>query len=216
VDDALASGIGPASRLSLTFSTLFADLDLDGRSEIICTNGHLESEIAKVQPNQHYAQAPQLFWNAGAQAATEFVRLEADQVGESALQPIVGRGAAYGDLDADGDIDLVFVENGGAPRVLRNDQVRGHHWVRVILEGHKTNRDAIGAVIRASTTVGLQTRYVTTTHGYLSQCELPVTFGLGESAAPVDVEIIWPDGELQKVKALEVDRQHRIQQGAAG
>ena len=216
LDEAMPSGIGPVSRLSLTFGTCFADLDLDGRLDIFCANGHLESEISKVQPNQHYEQAPLVFWNAGSQGSTELVRLDAEQLGEDALRPIVGRGAAYGDLDNDGDLDLVLVSNGGAPRVLRNDQRLGHHWLRIVLEGHNNNRDAIGAVVRAATSVGLQTRYVTATRGYLSQCELPVTFGLGGSSAPIDVEIIWPDGELQKIKALPVDQSHRIHQGADG
>lgn len=216
LDEAMPTGFGAVTRSSLTFGTFFSDLDLDGRLDIVCVNGHLEPEIAKVQSGQHYAQQPLIFWNAGATDETEMIPLEEKDVGRDALQPMVGRGSAYGDLDGDGDIDMILVANGGPPRVLRNDQNLKHHWLRLILEGHRANRDAIGAVVRATTAVGLQTRYITGTRSYLGQSELPVTFGLGRSAAPVDVEIIWPDGELQKLKAVEVDQFHRIQQGAPG
>lgn len=214
LDEAMPCGLGPVTRLSLTFGAFFADLDLDGREDIACTNGHLESEIAKVQPNQHYEQPPLVFWNAGAKGNTEMVRLDAEQLGEDALKPMVGRGAAYGDLDGDGDIDMVFVANGGSPRVLRNDQQLGHHWLRLNLQGHPSNTAAIGAIVRVASAVGPQTRYTTATRSYLSQCELPLTFGLGASAEPVDVEIVWPDGEVQKIEDMPIDQQHTIQQGA--
>lgn len=214
LDEAMPSGLGPVTRLSLTFGTFFADLDLDGGLDIVCVNGHLESEISKVQPNQHYEQPPILFWNAGSQGGTEFVRLEADQVGSDAIKPLVGRGAAYGDLDADGDLDLVFVANGGAPRLLRNDQNLGNHWLRLKLIGKNSNRDAVGAIAKIKTNSGFQSRCVTSTRSYLSQCELPISFGLGANAAKVSGEILWPDGQLQKFENLAVDNLHEIVQSA--
>lgn len=213
VDEAMPSGLGPVSRLSLTFGAFFADLDLDGRMDVVCNNGHLESEISKVQPNQHYEQPPLIFWNAGAQGSTELVRLDAGQVGAAALKPLVGRGAAYGDLDGDGDLDVVLIANGDKPRVLKNDQRLGNHWLRLKLQGEKSNRDAVGALITIATGEGKQTRCLTATRSYLTQCELPATFGLGKSADPVDVEIVWPDGEVQHVRRLNVDQVHTIRQG---
>lgn len=211
LDEAMPSGLGPVSKLSLTFGTFFADLDLDGRMEVVCANGHLESEISKVQPNQHYAQAPLYFWNAGAKGGTELVKLDVDQVGKAALEPMVGRGAAYADLDGDGDLDLVLVANGGLPRVLRNDQKLGNHWLRVKLKGGQANRDAIGAQVRVDSSAGKQTRCVSTTRSYLSQCELPLTFGLGTSSDSVSIEIQWPDGTVQKVDNLVVDQLHTVE-----
>ncbi len=212
LDEAMPSGLGPVTKLSLTFGTFFADLDLDGRMEVVCVNGHLESEISKVQPNQHYAQAPLFFWNAGAKGGTELVKLDAEQLGQAAVEPMVGRGAAYGDLDGDGDLDMVLVANGGAPRVLQNNQQSGNHWLRIKLKGSSGNRDAVGALVRIESTAGKQTRCVTTTRSYLSQCELPVTFGLGNAKDPVSVEIQWPDGKIQKVDQLAVDQLHVIEQ----
>lgn len=211
LDEAMPSGLGPVTKLSLTFGAFFADLDLDGRMEVVCANGHLESEISKVQPNQHYAQAPLFFWNAGAKGGSELVKLDTDQVGKAAVEPMVGRGAAYGDLDGDGDLDMVLVANGGLPRVLRNNQQLGNHWLRIRLKGDQSNRDAIGAQVRLDSATGKQTRCVTTTRSYLSQCELPLTFGLGSASDPVTIEVQWPNGKVQKVENLAVDQLHVIE-----
>lgn len=214
LDEAMPSGLGPVSRLSLTFGTFFADLDLDGRLDIVCANGHLESEISKVQPNQHYAQPPLIFWNAGSKGGTELVRLDAEQVGVDALKPLVGRGAAYGDLDSDGDLDLVLIANGGPPRLLRNDQKLGNHWIRFRLIGTKSSRDAVGAIAKITTNSGMQSRCVTATRSYLSQCELAVSLGLGQNADGVSGEILWPNGETQKFENLAVDKVYEIVQSA--
>lgn len=212
-DSAMATGLGPMSRLNLTFGLFFADLDLDSRQDIVCANGHLESEINKVQSTQHYAQPPQFFWNAGPQSGSELVPLTAAQVGTEALQPMVGRGAAYGDLDNDGDLDIVLVANSGAPRLLRNDQALGHHWLRLELVGDdKTNRDGYGAIVELKQGDVTQRRIVSATRSYLSQCESIVTFGLGKSDEATELTVHWPGGETQVVSNLELDRLHRIEQ----
>lgn len=205
-DAAMATGIGPMTKLSLTFGMLFCDLDLDGRQDIVCANGHLEADIAKVQPNQQYAQASQFFWNAGKQGAAEFLRLDSRQVGDDALRSVVGRGAAYGDLDSDGDLDLVIVANGSAPLVLRNDQQTGHHYLRVQLEGVSCNRDGMGAIIHVDCAGITQRRLVTTGRSYLSACELPQTFGLGKNTMIDKVEVEWPGGHKQVLTQVATDQ----------
>lgn len=212
-DLALSTGLGPVSRLNLTFGLFFADLDLDSRQDIVCSNGHLEAEISKVQSTQQYAQPPQYFWNAGRHGGTELIALTETQVGAAATERMVGRGAAYGDLDGDGDLDCVLVANSGLPKVLRNDQQLGHHWLRLRLEGSGlSNRNAYGAEVLVRSGSGTQRRIVTATRSYLSQCEPHVTFGLGGDSSVEEVQIRWPDGQTQKLAGLQVDQLHRIAQ----
>ncbi len=212
-DAAMATGLGPQSRLSLTFGMMFMDLDLDNRQDLVCSNGHLEEEINKVQSTQEYAQQPQYFWNAGSAGSTELVQMKVTDVGEDALKKMVGRGAAYGDLDGDGDLDIVLVANGGIPRILRNDQMLGNHWIRLTLEGSgKSNRDAAGAFVTLKAGGVTQRRFVSTTRSYLSQCEPTLTFGLGKATAVDEVSIRWPDGQVQTVQGVKVDQQQRVLQ----
>ena len=127
---------------------------------------------------------------------------------------MVGRGAAYADIDGDGDLDVVLTANGGPARVLRNDQATGNHWLRVQLEGAQSNRDAIGAWVELESGGRRQRRQVMPTRSYLSQVETAVTFGLGAADGPATLEIQWPDGSIQVVTDLEVDRVFTIRQDA--
>ncbi len=204
-DEAITTGIGPASRLLLKFGIFFFDYDLDGRLDVLTANGHLETEISKVQQSQTYAQPAQLFWNTGSAKGPGFVSVPPAKCGDDLFKPIVGRGSAFADIDGDGDLDAVLTQVGGPPLLLRNDQNLGHHWVRFKLTGTTSNRDAIGAEVKVRANGRNQWRTVMPTHGYLSQSELPVTFGLG-SAQKVDwVEIRWPSGKRQTVPNARVD-----------
>jgi len=205
-DEAITEGIGPASRLPLKFGLFFFDYDLDGRLDLLTANGHLEEEISKIQKSQTYAQAAQLFWNAGGQSGGCFVAVTPEKAGSDLFKPIVGRGSAFADIDGDGDLDAVLTQVGGPPLLLRNDQNLRHHWIRLKLVGSKSNHDAIGAWIKVR--VGGQTlsRQVMPTRSYLSQSELPVTIGLGLASRPDEVEIKWPSGTIQKVDGVKVDQ----------
>ncbi len=210
-DEAIGEGIGAPSRLALSFGLLFLDADLDGRLDIVQTNGHLESEINTVDPSQTYEQASQLFWNAGPNARTGFVSLTGAGVGDL-VRPIVGRGSAYADIDGDGDLDLVMTQTGRRPLLLRNDQNLGNHWLRVRLLGKAPNREAIGARLVLSAAGTTQRRTVNPTKSYQSQSELPVTFGLGDAQDVESLMVTWPDGTEQELAVDGVDRQLEFEQ----
>ena len=208
-DESIGEGIGAPSRLMLSFGLLFLDYDLDGRLDMLQTNGHLESEINSVDPSQTYEQANQLFWNAGPDHRQGFIAVPPASTGDLAT-PVVGRGSAMADLEGDGDLDLLITQTGRRAILLRNDQSMDHHWVRLKLRSPGPNRDAIGARIRLEAGGQTQRRQVMPTRSYQSQSEFEVSFGLGASEAIESITIIWPDGMIQTVDGPPVDQLHVI------
>ena len=206
MDEAIPTGLGPVTRTSLTFGLFYFDYDLDGRLDLLTANGHLEEDINRVQPSQHYEQPPHLFWNCGSEHETEFLPVTEKQSGPDLFKPLVGRGAAYADIDADGDLDVLVTATGQPPRLLRNDQQLGHHWLRFKLTGTKSNRDAIGAWINVELKDRILRRQVMPSRSYLSQVELPVTIGLGGNDTVEKVSVTWPSGNVQDVDVGRIDR----------
>lgn len=210
-DDAIVEGIGAPTRTPLKFGTFFFDYDLDGREDILHANGHIEDEINKVQPSQHYKQSGQLFWNAGSDHSATYVVVGDDKIGDLEAK-IVGRSAAFADIDSDGDLDVLLTQIAGPPLLLRNDQKLGHHWLRVKLRGTQANRDAIGAMVELTADGVTQRRCVMPTRSYLSQVELPITFGLGGTDKIDALRVTWPDGSVQQVTPPRVDQAIEIVQ----
>jgi len=218
-DESLLEGLGADSRLALTFGVFFFDYDLDGRLDLLQANGHLENEINKVQPSQHYEQPVQLYWNCedSAHASTGKVCHDrfmlVDDTGDLGT-PVVGRGASYADIDNDGDLDVLITQPGREAKLYRNDQQTGHHWLRVKLTGTSDNRNAIGAVIELTANDITQRRLITSGRSFLSQLEFPVTFGLGTANSIDSMVITWPGGLKQPVIIDSVDRQINIIQSS--
>jgi hypothetical protein len=194
LDESPVSGVGPTSFLALTFGLFFFDADLDGRTDLLLANGHVEPTVQAVQKNVAYRQPPILYWNAGG---GRFAPLGA-RAGDLE-RPLVARGAAYADLDGDGDLDVVIVENGGPAQVFVNRLDRPERSVRVRLVGSgRSNRDAIGARVTARIGSGTLTQEVSGGQSYLSAPEKTLTFGLGGASKIDSLEIRWPDGDGEK------------------
>jgi len=197
-DVALASGVGLASKNSLGFGCMFADLNLDGALDLVVANGHIDETVRNIRGNVGYAQPPQLFLNDGQGKFRDV----AGEAGSEFSAPKVGRGLACGDFDRDGDIDLLVTTNNGPAYLYRNEQTSGNRGIRFTLLGTQSNRDAIGATVRIEAGGVAQTRMVRGGSSYLSQSELPVTFGLGKRDQVDRVQISWPSGRSEEFKNL--------------
>jgi hypothetical protein len=197
VDDAPRSEAGRASLLTLGFGCFFFDFDLDGWLDIFVANGHIENQIERVQKRVTYAQPPHMFRNLGAGKFQEVTR----QLGPAFATPRVARGAAYADFDNDGDLDVLVTTNSGPAKLFRNDGGTNHS-LRVRLVGTKSNRDGIGAVVKATAGGETQTSMVRSGSSYLSASELVLTFGLGQRTTVDHFEIKWPSGQIDQISNL--------------
>jgi hypothetical protein len=198
-DVATRSGIGQASRMRLGFGCAFLDADLDGRLDLVAVNGHIDETVRNISGNHGYAQAPHLFLNNGKGLFHDV----AAQAGSGFASPKVARGLAYGDFDRDGDVDVLITTNQGPAFLYRNDVTNGNRSIRFQLQGTKSNRDAIGAMVRVTTPDGTQSRMVKTGSSYLSQSELALTFGLRKRDKADRIVVEWPGGQVQEFGNLK-------------
>ena len=192
----------------LTFGVRFFDYDLDGRQDLVLANGHIEPGINSVQKEIAYAQAPQLFWNAGSGQLLD----ASEKTGGLFTEPLVARGLAVGDIDADGDLDVLLTTNGGPAYLLRNEGPTGNA-VALDLRGKAPNLDAIGAVVKARVGEHTQVQMVRTGSSYLSHSPTTVTFGLGAGAQIDRLEIRWPDGEVEVLENIGAGARYEAVQG---
>ncbi len=211
VDVAPTAQVGRQTLLSLTFGAFFLDYDLDGWLDLFFANGHLDREIETVQTKVKYAQPAQLFRNLGGGRYQEVTAT----AGGDLAGPRVARGAAWGDLDGDGDPDVVLTTNGGPAAVFENRGAGHGNWLQVGLEGGKSTRDGIGAVVEATAGGQTQSWLVRTGGSYLSQSQVEPLFGLGTADRIEKLVVRWPSGAVQTVPPPAANRRVVVVEAAA-
>jgi hypothetical protein len=201
VDEAPRSEVGHNSLLTLGFGCFFFDYDLDGWLDLYVADGHIEDAIERVQPRVRYAEPPHLFHNQGNGKFAETTQ----SAGTAFATPRVARGAAYGDINNDGALDLLISTNGG-PAVLFRNTGATNHSLRIKLVGTKSNRDGIGSTVRVSAGSDEQSQMLRSGSSYLSSSELILTFGLRAHTQADSIEIRWPSGQVDHLKNVAADQ----------
>ncbi len=205
-DIAMQTGLGAASRNTLGFGCVFFDANLDGLLDIAVANGHIDETVRNIRGNVGYAQPAQLFQNLGAGIFHDV----ASEIGGGFDLPKVGRGLAVGDFDRDGHLDVLLTTNNGPAYLYRNDLLVKNNSIRFRLVGTKSNRDAIGSSVKVFVNGQVQSRVVRSGSSYLSQSELPVTFGLGQQDEIARAVIEWPSGQSEEHRRLPAGRAYQV------
>ncbi|MFN8093972.1 MAG: CRTAC1 family protein [Vicinamibacteria bacterium] len=196
-----ASNLGRITLLSSGWGVRFLDFDDDGWKDLFVAQGHVLDTIEMTSPHLRYREAPLLARNEGGR-----FRDVSAEAGEPFRASRVARGVAVGDLDDDGDLDVVVSTLDDRARVLRNEGGAGH-WLELRLEGRRSNRDGIGAEVRLVTGSGTLRHATARTAGsYLSSGDRRVHFGLGAETQVRSVEIRWPSGIVQTLSDVRADR----------
>jgi hypothetical protein len=208
-DRTYETGMGEPSLQPLGFGLFFFDYDNDGWKDAFVANGHIQPEIARYEPGQTFAQEPLLFHNRGDGNFEEVHR----QSGAALTRALVGRGAACGDFDNDGALDILVTGNGGPARLLRNEGGSQNNWLEIGLLGHKSNRDGIGAEVRVQVGGRTLRDQVRSGSSYLSASDLRLHFGLGRAAQADRVEVRWPSGVIDRLPEVRANQVLRIEEG---
>jgi len=213
VDEAPRSEVGRNSLLTLGFGCFFFDYDLDGWPDILIANGHIDEDIQHVQPNVKYAMPPHIFRNLGKGNFQEVTK----SLGAGFATPRVGRGAAYGDINNDGRLDLLLSTNGGPVYLFENDftgsPAAANKSLRIKLIGTKSNRDGIGTVVKLTAGGESQSEMLRSGSSYLSASELVLTFGLAKHELADSIEIRWPSGQVDKLANVAAGQTITVTEG---
>ncbi len=208
-DRAVAAGVGAATRQRLGFGCMFADFNLDGHLDLVAVNGHIDDTVRRSGRGISHEQVANLFLNDGSGRFRDV----AAEVGREFAAPKIGRAVALGDYDRDGDLDLLITTNGGPAHLYRCDVTNGNRSIRFRLEGRKSNRDAIGAVVQVFDASGMQMQMVKSGSSYLASSDRTLTFGLGRRAQVDRVAIFWPGGRADEFKNLAAGRTYLCVEG---
>ena len=203
-----ASQIGRQSLLTLNFGLFLFDVELDGDLDVLVANGHIYSDVEKVESGLTYRQPTQLFINQGDATFLDVM----PELQSIWANPLVARGAIYGDIDRDGDLDVLITENGGPVHLWRND-TRGGNYLRVQLTGVESNRDGIGAHILVRVDTLKMQRIIRTGSTYMSQSELTASFGLGNAETIDTLKVFWPSGTTDVLTAVKANQVVVLKEG---
>ncbi len=197
-----ATGVGRATLQKAGWGTKFIDFDNDGRRDLFVAQGHVLDTVSGARQGFGYLQAPLMLRNQGPSFSDVSASL-----GPAFARPAAGRGAAFADLDDDGDIDIVIVNLDSPPTVLRNDDRHANRWLTVSLRGTRSNRDGIGAIVTVVDDQGrTQSGVCSTASSYQSANDRRVHFGLGGASGVQRVEVRWPSGTVQVLRGIAADR----------
>jgi hypothetical protein len=194
--------MGEISLPYLGWGTGLEDLDNDGLPDIFIANGHVYPQVDALDAGQHYAQRKEIYRNLGNGKFREVAR----DIGGDVLIPKSSRGAAFGDFDNDGDIDVLVINLNERPSLYRNEGGNRNHWITLRLEGTRSNRDAIGARVELQSNGKTQVHEVRSGGSYLSHNDMRLHFGLGNTSHVDRIHIRWPNGNVEDVSAMEGDR----------
>jgi hypothetical protein len=178
------------------------DYDLDGRIDIVSGNGLAEPGLLHFEQGHAFAAAPELLWNSGR----GWMRAPAPGAGGVLGGRLVARGVAVADVSGNGSLDIVIAQNGGPPRLLRNDQKSHNAWLRIDLVGTHCQRDAGGARVEVHTPSGILVQTMEPAMGFMAQSEKTLTFGLGADDRVREIVVRWPNGVRQEIRPPGVDR----------
>lgn len=189
------------------WGTGFVDFDNDGRPDLLAVNGHVYPQVDQADLGTSYAQRKLMYHNRGGGTLAEI----AEKSGDPLLEKRASRGAAFGDLDNDGDVDVVVNDLDGPPMILRNDGGNRNNWIRIRLAGDQSNPFAIGARVTVTSSELKQIGEVYSGGSYLSHNDLRLHFGLGKRSGVDRVEVLWPDGTVTRVDDVAVNRELLIE-----
>lgn len=209
IDRAGASKIGLPSLYTLTFGLFLFDVDLDGDLDLFTANGHVQPEIEETQEGITYREPPHLFLNDGNGNFEDVAAM----AGPALQQPLVARGAAYGDYDRDGDLDILVTENRGRAHLWRND-LSGGQYLRVGVEGRESNRDGLGTRLTAYAAGRRMERRARTGSSFMSQLEKTVTFGLGGADQVDSLVVRWPSGRVDRFMDVASNLEYELVEGS--
>ena len=209
-DRAAQSRIGRTSLLTLTFGLFLADFDLDTDLDLFAANGHVQPDIETFLDNVKYAEPAHVFLNDGNGYFEDVAPIHQGALGV----PLVARGAAFADTDQDGDVDILVAENGRGARLWRNE-TNSKDYLRVQLEGSRSNRNGLGSRVILYSNQQRQERFVRSGSSYLAASEQIVTFGLGSISSVDSLVVYWPSGNVSVRTAMEAGQTLTLVEGAS-